>query len=245
VRRSGEAQVRVHGNIRGDVVFEPGAVKFDGIDQGTPTEQHVRVTYAGRSDWKITDVRGASDDIEVELTETQRSAGRVAYDLLVRMKGSAAAGYFNEQLILVTNDDNNPRIPMYVDGRVIPEISVAPESVMFGEVAYGEQVPKKILVRGKKPFKIVSLSCDDDCFEFKKDEESSERHIIEIVFTAKQDPKTSKDIKETIHIATDLGESYTASLVAYATVLPAAGEVPGDNSGNVNASGPSKQVASQ
>lgn len=245
VRRRGEAQLRVHGNIRGDVVFEPGAVKFDGIDQGSKSEQQVRVTYAGRSDWKITDVRGASDDIEVELTETQRKSGRVSYDLLVRMKESAPAGYFNEQLILVTNDDKHPRIPIYVDGRIVPEISVAPESIMFGEVAYGEQVPKKILVRGKKPFKIVSLSCDDNCFEFKKDEKSSERHIIEIVFAAKHDPGKVKDVKQTIHITTDLGERYTASLTAYATILPATGDVPEDNSGNVSASGPAEQVASQ
>ena len=68
----------------------PVPIKFEGVDQGTKSEQQVRVTYAGRSDWKITDVRGASDDLEVELTETQRFAGRVSYDLLVRMKDSAA-----------------------------------------------------------------------------------------------------------------------------------------------------------
>ena len=126
VRRIGEGQVRVHGNIRSDVVFTPGAVKFESVDQGKRSEQQVRVTYAGRSDWKITDVRGASDDIEVELAESQRTSGRVAYDLIVRMKDNAPAGYFNEQLVLVTNDGSNPRIPLHVEGRVVPEISVAP-----------------------------------------------------------------------------------------------------------------------
>src|SRR5438874_8246328 len=46
-----ETQLRVDGNIRGDIVFTPGAVKFDGIDQGTRAEQKVSVTYKGRSDW--------------------------------------------------------------------------------------------------------------------------------------------------------------------------------------------------
>src|SRR3954453_11471618 len=104
----GETQLRVDGNIRGDIVFTPGAVKFDSVDQGSKAEQKVEVTYAGRSNWKIVDVRGASDGVEVELTQTQRYSGRVAYDVLVRIKDTAAAGYFNDQLVLVTNDEENP-----------------------------------------------------------------------------------------------------------------------------------------
>src|SRR5690606_27896739 len=140
IMRRGETQLRVDGNIRGDLVFQPGAVRFDNIDQGSPAEQAVQVTYAGRADWKITDVRGASDDIEVELIEKQRYSRRVAYELIVRVNDSAHAGYFNDQLVLVTNDDRNPRIPLYVAGRVVPQISVAPEAVLMGEVTEGEQV---------------------------------------------------------------------------------------------------------
>jgi hypothetical protein len=92
ILRRGETQLRVDGNIRGDVVFKPGAVKFDNVDQGARAEQQVSVSYAGRDTWKITDVRGASNDIEVELTEKQRYSGRVAYDLLVRVKDSAKTG---------------------------------------------------------------------------------------------------------------------------------------------------------
>lgn len=231
IRRRGEGQVRVHGNIRSDVVFSPGAVDFKAIDQGSPSEEQVRVTYAGRSDWKITDVRGASDDIEVELTETQRMQDRVAYDLLVRMKDSAPAGYFNEQLVLVTNDGSNPRIPLHVKGRVVPEISVAPESLVFGDVAPGDQVPKRIIVRGKKPFRIVAMNSDNDFFQFKTDDKASDRHVVEVVFVPKGD---AGKVKETIHIATDLGDKYEATLTAYATVISDAAEtVPADNGGDV------------
>jgi Protein of unknown function (DUF1573) len=216
--RNGETQLRVDGNIRGDVVFQPGAVKFEGIDQGTPSEQKIEVTYRGRSDWKIADVRGASDALEVELTEKQRYSGYVAYELLVRLKDSAASGYFNEQLVLVTNDEENPRIPIYVDGRVVPQVSVAPESLMLGSVGLGDQVSKKVLVRGKKPFKIVSIQCgDEQCFAFKTDDQSSERHVVEIKFDAK---KEAGDVKQPIHIATDLGDKFQANLTAYATVVP-------------------------
>lgn len=217
ILRRGETQLRVDGNIRGDVVFKPGAVKFENVDQGAKQEQHVTVTYAGRDSWKITDVRGASDDLEVELIETQRYSGRVAYELLVRVKDSARAGYFNEQLVLVTNDDSNPRIPIHVAGRIVPEISAAPEPLVLGDVARGQQVSKKVIVRGKKPFKIVSVACPEDpSFQFKTDDKSSDRHVVEIVFDAKGNPGK---VKQTIHIATDLGASFNTTVTAYATVV--------------------------
>ncbi len=217
---NGETQLRVDGNIRGDIVFTPGAVKFDDVEQGTPAQQKVEVTYAGRSNWKISDVRGASDALEVELTQTQRYSNRVAYNLLVRLKDSAAAGYFNDQLVLVTNDDENPRIPIYVSGRIVPQVSVSQESLLLGDVAQGQQVSKMIIVRGKKPFKIVSIQCDDDkCFQFKTDDKSSNRHIVQVTFSAK---KAAGPVKEAINIATDLGNNFRTGLTAYATVLPSA-----------------------
>jgi uncharacterized protein DUF1573 len=228
--RSGETQLRVDGNIRGDIVFTPGAVKFDSVDQGTRSEQKVTVTYAGRSNWKVTDVRGASDAVEVELTQTQRYTGRVAYELLVRLKDSASAGYFNEQLVLVTNDDENPRIPIYVSGRIVPQISVAPEPLMFGSVPHGQQVPKKLIVRGKKPFKIVSIQSDDDTsLQFKTDDQSSDRHIVDVVFDAKRDVG---DVKIPIHITTDLGEKLGATVTAYATIMPNEAQPTANDSGN-------------
>jgi hypothetical protein len=230
VRRQGETQVRVHGNIRSDIVFEPGAVNLDAVDQGTKKEVSTSVLYAGRSDWKITDVRGASDSLEVELTELQRYSGRVKYNLLVRLKDSAPSGYLNEQLVLVTNDDQNPRIPLQVEGRVVPQISVAPESLMLGDVTQGDQVSKKVLVRGKQPFKIISMKCDADCFEFKTDDQANERHVVEVVFNGKHDPGK---VKETIRITTDLGSGLATSLTAYANVVPAATEAPKKDTGNV------------
>jgi hypothetical protein len=229
VKRRGETQLRVNGNIRGDVVFKPGAVRFESVDQGRVSEQIVQVAYEGRSGWKIVDVRGASEDLEVELTRVQGGSSRVAYQLLVRLKDTAKAGYFNEQLVLVTNDNDNPRIPMHIAGRVVPAISISPEPLMLGSVAQGGKISKKLLVRGKQPFKIVSIQCEDEeSFEFKVDSESSLRHVVEVTFDAK---KGVGAVKQPIHFATDLGDTFQATVTAYATVTapavqPATAEEP-------------------
>jgi hypothetical protein len=167
VTRTGEAQLRVNGDIRSDVVFEPGAVRFPSVDQGTRSERRIRVKYHGRSSWQVSDVRGNSDNLEVELIQNQRSGGRVEYDLLVRLKDSTPAGDLREQLVLVTNDGNGGRrIPLLVEAKIVPEISLAPESIVLGNVRQGEAVSKKIVVRGKKPFRIVKVGCSDEIFGF-------------------------------------------------------------------------------
>lgn len=216
-----QVQLRVHGNIRGDVVFQPGSVEFGKIDQGSQNEKKVSVTYAGRSDWKITDVVAPSDSssqFEVELTETARQVGRVAYDLLVRLKPTAPAGYLNEQLVIVTNDGNNLRIPLDVQGQIVPELAVSPENLVLGDVPAGQTVSKKLIVRGKKPFKVTDIKCEDQQFTFTSDStESKPMHIVEVVFEAKNEPSK---LKLPIHISTDLGESYAAVCTAYATIVP-------------------------
>lgn len=106
---------------------------------------------------------------------------------------------------------------MQVEGRVVPQISVAPESLVLGEVSQDEQVAKNVLVRGKKPFKILTIKSDSDSFDFKTDNEASERHVVNVAFNAKQSPG---NLKETIHIATDMDSGLQTTFTVYATVVP-------------------------
>jgi hypothetical protein len=218
VVRTGEAQLRVNGDIRSDVVFQPGSVNFDSVDQGTKTEQRIRVTYAGRSNWKVTNVLSKMPAVEVELVEHPRQSGRVTYDLVVRLNESAPAGDLRGQLLLVTDDGSNQRIPIMVEGRIVPEISVAPESLVLGTVHQGEEISKRVLIRGKKPFRIVDVKCGDG-FSASAPEEAGQRHVVELKFTADREPG---DVRQRIEFATDLGSEYRTSCVVYATVVPGA-----------------------
>ncbi|MEM6330777.1 MAG: DUF1573 domain-containing protein [Planctomycetota bacterium] len=214
-----QVQLRVHGNIRGDVVFEPGSINFGSVEQGKPVEKSVAVTYAGYSGWRIQDVRSASSDLEVELGERPRSGGRAAYNLTVRLKPTAKPGFLKEQLVIVTSDQSNPRIPLDVEGRVVPEISVAPAKLLLGSLPLGETVTKRLIVRGKQPFSIEKIECQAAGFAFKAGEEPNDRHIIEIAFT----PQSGAGyVKTPIVIHTSLGDTYQAQCMAYATLLPSA-----------------------
>lgn len=215
-----EVQLRVHGNIRSDVVFTPGAVEFGEVDQGVTHERRVNVAYAGRSNWEIVDVTNDNDMFEVELNQVERVGGRVSYNLLVRLRPETPAGYIKDQLTVVTNDDRaeNQRIPLYVSGHVRPEFSVTPAQLVLGELAPGAEVTKKIIVRGREPFKILDVTCGDDCYAFKTDSQSRKVHFVEVTFKAGEGPAK---LSTPITIVTDRGENRGPKFVASAVVLPA------------------------
>lgn len=213
-----QVQVRVHGNIRGDVVFEPGSVEFGQIDQGTPQEKKVTVSYAGRSGWNIDDVRSSSDFLEAELVQRERNGGRVVYDLVTRLRESTPAGFLKTQLVLVTNDGANPRIPLEVSAEVRPELTVAPGTIVLGDIRQGETVTKRVLVRGKRPFRITEVKCDDDCLSFEQSDSASDKQMVTLNFTAKGD---ARRIKAPVTFITDLGETFVATCDVYANIVPA------------------------
>jgi len=228
-----EVQLHVHGYIRSDIVFNPGSVEFGEVNEGELKEQRVQVMYAGRSDWQITDVTNDNDNFEVELQEAERSAGKVTYNLLVRLKNNVPVGFVKDQLTVVTNDTRpeNQRIPLIISGHVRPEFAVTPSQLVLGEIPPGAHVTRKIVVRGKDPFKIVDVNCGDDCFDFKKDtDEARKVHFVEVTFKAGEHPGK---LETPIRIVTDR-ENRGATLVASATVIPQPPAAPAAAGGAAN-----------
>ena len=226
-----QVQLRVHGNIRGDIVFEPGSIDFASVAQGTRHEKSINIAYAGRSGWRVEDVRSASDYFEAELVELNRSRNRVSYDLLLRLKESAPAGYIKQQLVLVTNDASNPRIPVDITGKIEPQLTISPENLVLGDVTQGEKITKRFIVKGKKPFRVTGVTCGDSCFEFKTDDKPAERHLVTVTFTADLDPGR---LRKPITVTTDLGETYQAVCQAYANVLEKPADKPHERTASAN-----------
>jgi hypothetical protein len=213
-----EVQLHVHGNIRSDVVFNPGHIEFGEVNEGEAKEQKVTVQYAGRPNWEIVDVTNDNDNFEVELLEAERGNGRVSYNLVVRLKDNLPAGYVKDQLTVVTNDSRleNRRIPLFVSGHVRPEFSVTPSQLVLGEIAPGAEVTRKIVVRGKEPFRILDVDCGEDCFDFKPDNNEAKKvHFVQVTFRAGEQPGK---LQTPIRIITDR-DNRGATLTASAEVV--------------------------
>jgi hypothetical protein len=213
-----QAQLHVTGEIRSNVQFEPGSVQFGTVDCGTPAEKTVQVTYSGRSDWEIVDVTSMNPHFSVRMEAVKARRGQVTYELFVRLDEQAPPGYLNDCLMLMTNDSKMPQIPLAVEGLVQAGISVTPTSLFMGVLQPGQKVTKQLVVRGKKPFRILSVKCDDngECFLFDPSTASAPKplHLIPVTFVAGD--QLGKVLK-TIRIETDLEEA-SPELSAYAVV---------------------------
>ncbi len=210
-----EVQLSVRGYIRGDVVFDPGEVAFGEVSQGQQQEKMINVTYAGRSNWKIVDVRSANPHFEVELLDENRYAGHVTYKMLVRLLPTAPAGYIQDQLAIVTNDSWNSDLDLPIEGRVTPPVTVSPASLFMGVLKPGESATKQLVVRGKTPFKVVKIHCPDGCFEFTLSDEEKKLHLIPVKFTAGSSPGK---VSEVIEIETNLAGGLKATCNASASI---------------------------
>ena len=229
-----EVQVRVHGNIRSDVVFSPGSINFGDVDEGQAAEKLVKVTYAGRNNWSIVDVTNDNDFFEVELKETIRQFGKVSYNLLVRLRETAPAGYIKDELTVITNDQRaeSKRIPLYVEANVIPEISVTPKFYSFGEMLTQETKKVRLVVRGKKPFRITNVKSDDNCFTFDYSDQEKQIHLVEVTYTP---VGYSGEIKVPVQISTDQSQRgstvmMSASVVDAGAEPSAEGDIQADTS---------------
>ena len=130
------ARHRLHPQRRGDAARGD---RFRGtVDFGSPMEKTLQVTYAGRGDWRIVDVKTAEDYFEVEISEPIRGPARSCYDLLVRLTKDAPVGYIKDQLILVTNDPKPASCRSTLEGRVVPDITISPTKLFIGVVHPGE-----------------------------------------------------------------------------------------------------------
>lgn len=211
-----EVQLQSRVFIRGDVVFEPGSVDLGTVDRGTGVEREIAVNYAGRNDWQIVAIKSANPHLSGQLTETQRGGGLVSYRLRVRLDEKAPVGYLRDHLILVTNESQSPEIPLAVEGVVQPGIAVTPTALFMGVLQPGQKVTKQLVVRAKKPFRILSITCDDPSFTFDTSSEQTAKpvHLIPVSFVAGDE---AGKVSKTIHIVTDLDDN-PPDLSAYAVV---------------------------
>jgi hypothetical protein len=213
-----EVQLRVAGNIRGDVTFEPPFVDLGNVDLGKGAERKVRITRVGGTPWAIKDVRSVNSSFEVLLSKPVRTATQTAYDLTMRLKPDAAAGYVKGQLILVTDDLRATQIPMDVEGRVVAEITVSPQLLALGSVLSGGSVTKNVVVRANREFSITGVHCADGCLTCEPTAAPAKVHILPITFQA---GPTAGRIERQLRISTDLGDGAVPMVTVQAQVEPA------------------------
>src|SRR5437588_4476785 len=174
-----EVPLTIAGFIHSDVDFQPGSISFGEVEQGTPAEQQVAVTYRGNVNWQITDVRSANTSFEVELSEPVRQPGQVTYKMKVHLKADMPAGFLQDQLTILTNDPRMKTVALPIEGRIMPPLSISPSPLLFGTLAPGQTATKPIVLTGKQPFKVLAIGTDGGSLQFKVAPDVSKKvHLV-------------------------------------------------------------------
>jgi hypothetical protein len=211
-----EVRLRVDGYIRSDMVFHPGSLEFAKLTQGESQTKSSSVMYAGRGDWEVVDVRTNHPWLIPSVKETGRGNGKVNYEVSVTVREDAPTGFFQDEVLVFTNDRSMPRVPLRVSGEVASELSISPQAIAIGSIKPGQSVTQKMVVIGKEPFVIESIEAEGWKVEFEPTTDAKKMHVVMASFTPVAD--TTGPAKSTIVIKTAGEQSVTAKALLTADV---------------------------
>ena len=134
-----EVQLYIKVFIRGDMLLTPASIEFGELPLGKSAEKQLTVTRYGDPDWKLLDVTCDNPHLRASFEETVRSKQEVTYRLKMSLDDQTPDGFLNEAALLTTTDDEATRVPVLVQGKIVPKIAVAPQDLFVGVLAPGRQ----------------------------------------------------------------------------------------------------------
>lgn len=156
-----EVRIPITAYIRTDVVINPGAAQFGNVPQGEAVEKTLEVEYAGRPDWQIKEIKSPREYIDAEAVEVKRGGGYATYKVKVTLKGDAPIGRIREELLMITNDANSPRVPLLLEARVQNDFTIAPEIVALNKLSAGTSKDLQLVIsRISGTFKVTGVACE-------------------------------------------------------------------------------------
>jgi hypothetical protein len=211
-------RIPVKAYIRTDIVITPDSVKFGEVEAGASANQTLEIAYAGRPDWKIEEVKTANPSVKATLSEVSRQAGNIKYQVTVALQANAPIGSIREQFLLVTNDRNSPQVPVEMQGRVVSDVIVTPETITFGPLRPGQTGTQNVVLRMKRSFSIEKIECEGEhgAFRAKLPADSKPVQVLPLSFVP--DSTMNGPLQETFTL-TIAGRKDPITIKARASVL--------------------------
>lgn len=209
-----EVRLRVDGYIRSDMVFHPGAVEFETVSPGESVTKTIKVLYAGRKNWRIKNIASPRPWLVADFTEHHRGRGRVEYQVSVTTAIGSPPGFFQDELVVLTNDSEMPRVPLRVSGEITAPLKISPGVVALGTLQPGESTLQKLVVLGQTPFVIHSLTAEGWEIDVPLSTDAKKTHILQAEFTPSSNATGPRKSTLTIATSGEEGNSATAIITA-------------------------------
>ncbi len=211
------AELKVSANSRNDVVFNPGQLNFGVVSVGQTPSETIDLEYAGSLDWRLTEVLANGAPVDLSFKELYRRSGQVGYQVKATLKADAPSGVIKQPIILKTNDPTSPTVSVLVEANVQATLSVSPGILRLGAIKPNEVVTRKIVIQGKKPFRLTGVEGMGEGITLAEEFGSKVAAVQTITF--KVQLNVTGDFRREIHIKTDLQET-PVTLVIEGSVSP-------------------------
>jgi hypothetical protein len=200
------AELRVTANARADIVFNPGEVTFGVVSHGETPTQTIDVEYAGVLDWKVNGVNTNGAPFNVTIEELYRRTGQVGYRVRFVLQPAAPLGALKQEVFLQTNDPASPLVPVLVEATVQPTLTVSPEDIKVTDLKVGQEVTRKVMVRGIKPFRIMAIDGGDENVSVLTSL-PSQQPLVQHTVVIKCQPAKPGEVRKQLQIKTDIQEA--------------------------------------
>jgi hypothetical protein len=214
---SDEVQLWVQANSRDDVTVTPESFAFGQVKRASQPAGTVQVTFLGNGQWSITSAHADSNYVRAKATEVSRTMSEVVYKVTAQVRNDAPVGKWFTDVWLTTNNQATPRVRVPLTIEIESALTVSPPVVDLGQPKVGNQVERRVIVRGVAPFKITEIKGGDDQLKVRDTTpENKPVHVLAVTLR----PGKAGDWTRSLHVLTDLKEESEIEFQAKAHIVP-------------------------
>jgi hypothetical protein len=213
-----EVRLWVTANSRDDFVIQPEALAFGRIKRGTSPSASVTVSLYGDPNWQVQSASCESNYVLPSFKLIRRDSQETTYQITARMRPDAPPGRWYTDVWLNTNNPSLPRVHVPLTIEIEANLTVSPSAVDLGQIKVGTEAdPRKVIVRGVRPFRIVRVLGTDSQLKVHDSTTGSKSvHVLTLTFR----PRRSGELNRTLRVITDMSDENDIEFTAQALVTP-------------------------
>lgn len=189
------------------LVCEEPTYSFGSV-RGTQTVQHTfTLRNAGTDRLEIVDVRADCGCTVIEIDSRSLSSGESASIKAKLVPNATKSGHVKKTIVVTSNDPDNPKLVLAMEGKVEEVISVSPGAINFGRIPSDGGVSRSIDIVAKEPgltFQITGAIVEQGPFSAEVQPVTQGKEF-KIIVRPKQIDKEG-EVAGRLRITTDLAE---------------------------------------
>jgi hypothetical protein len=198
-----EVRLYVQANGRNDFTVSPDTLSLGQVKRGNEATASTTVTFYGHTGAKIVEAKGESNYVQPTFVEEKRTDYEVVYKLTAKLRSDTPVGKWYTVVWLTTNVNTLTKVRVPLTVEVESPLTVSPGLLALGTVKTGEDVTRRVIVRGVKPFKVLEVQGGDADLQVKPiSDDAREVHVL----TLRMKPAKAGVIDKTLSVVTDLKE---------------------------------------